>query len=53
MNIFVRAVVTGFGLSLGTALFKKVAPRLGLETPSDRKEREQNERVVTEPITES
>jgi hypothetical protein len=29
---FVRAVVTGFGLTLGAAIFKKhVAPRLGLD----------------------
>ncbi|MEO8705381.1 MAG: hypothetical protein ABI867_35385 [Kofleriaceae bacterium] len=32
MLFFVRAVVTGFGLTLGAALFKKhVAKRLGLE----------------------
>jgi hypothetical protein len=30
MKFFVRAVVTGFALSLGSALFKKVAPQLGL-----------------------
>jgi heme oxygenase len=30
--LFLRAVVTGFGLTLGAALFKKhVAKRLGLE----------------------
>jgi len=28
MNFFVRAVVTGFGLSLGAALFKKVQHRV-------------------------
>jgi hypothetical protein len=32
MGFFVRAVVTGFGLTLGAAIFKKhVAKRLGLE----------------------
>jgi hypothetical protein len=32
MMFFVRAVVTGFGLTLGAAIFKKhVAHRLGLE----------------------
>ena len=32
MVFFVRAVVTGFGLSLGAAIFKKhVAPKLGLD----------------------
>jgi hypothetical protein len=30
MNVFVRAVVTGFGFSLGAALFRKVSKRLGL-----------------------
>lgn len=30
MKFFVKAVVTGFGLSLGSALFKKVQRRLGL-----------------------
>ena len=28
MTFFVRAVVTGFGLSLGSALFKKVQHRV-------------------------
>jgi hypothetical protein len=31
MQLFVRAVVTGFALSLGAALFKKVSKQLGLE----------------------
>lgn len=30
MNVFVRAVVTGFGFSLGAALFRKVSDKLGL-----------------------
>ena len=30
MMFFARAVLTGFALSLGGALFKKVAPKLGL-----------------------
>jgi hypothetical protein len=30
MKLFVRAVVTGFALSLGGALFKKVQPYIGL-----------------------
>jgi hypothetical protein len=29
MKILLRAVVTGFGLSLGSALYKKAAKRLG------------------------
>lgn len=31
MKFFVRAIVTGFALSLGSALFKKLAPQLGLD----------------------
>jgi hypothetical protein len=30
MKFFVKAVVTGFALSLGSALFKKVQRKLGL-----------------------
>ncbi len=36
MPLFVRAVVTGFALSLGAALFKKVSKQLGLEDPPPR-----------------
>jgi hypothetical protein len=35
MKFFVKAVVTGFALSLGSALFKKVQRRLGLEETDD------------------
>lgn len=31
MNVFVRAVVSGFGFSLGAALYKRVSGRLGLD----------------------
>jgi hypothetical protein len=30
MKFFVKAVVTGFALSLGSALFKKIQRRIGL-----------------------
>ena len=33
MGVFVRAVVYGFGFSLGTALFRKVQKQLGFEDP--------------------
>jgi hypothetical protein len=38
MTFFVRAVVTGFALSLGAAVFKKVQGRLGLaeDKPQDK-----------------
>lgn len=39
--LLLRAVVTGFGLTLGAALFKKhVAKRLGLEDETPEKKRE-------------
>jgi hypothetical protein len=31
MKTFVRTVVTGFGLALGAALFRKVAKQMGLD----------------------
>jgi hypothetical protein len=38
MLFFVRAVVTGFGLTLGAAIFKKhVQHRLGLDEEKDKK----------------
>ena len=33
MKFFVKAVVTGFALSLGSALFKKVQRKIGLGEP--------------------
>jgi hypothetical protein len=33
MKFFVKAVVTGFALSLGSALFKKIQRKLGLGEP--------------------
>lgn len=41
MNFFAKAVITGFALSLGGALFKKVAKQLGLDEDKDK----QNEEV--------
>jgi hypothetical protein len=37
MGIFVRAVISGFGFSLGSALFKQVSGRLGLDDKSTTK----------------
>jgi hypothetical protein len=42
MKFFVRAVITGFALSLGSALFKKLAPQLGLDDKKDKKDDEVN-----------
>ena len=31
MHLLVRAIITGFGLALGAALYKKVAKKLGYD----------------------
>jgi hypothetical protein len=36
MNILLRAVVSGFGFSLGAAIYKKVSKRLGLDEEDDK-----------------
>ena len=49
--LLLRAVVTGFGLSLGAALFKKhVAKRLGLE--EDDKAKKPDEELAREASTD-
>lgn len=47
MQFFVRAVVTGFALSLGSALFKKVQGRLGLDESKD-KAKNEADKVTTQ-----
>jgi hypothetical protein len=37
MRIFVKSVMTGFAFSLGAALFRKVAPKLGLDEKASEK----------------
>lgn len=55
MGTFIRAVVTGFGFSLGSALYKKVSKRLGLEEgesdkpPPDDKDDGEGEREEDSP----
>ena len=53
MMFFVRAVVTGFGLTLGAAIFKKhVAHRLGLEEEPAKKREEDDvgqQQAATDP----
>lgn len=34
--LLVRAVITGFGLALGAALFRKVARELGIDDDSEK-----------------
>ena len=36
MQVFVRAVITGFGLALGAAIYKRVAKELGLDDGAER-----------------
>lgn len=43
MKFFVRAVVSGFGFSLGAALYKKVSKRFGLDEPDKDKAKVGNE----------
>ena len=37
MGILVRAVISGFGLALGSALYHKVARKLGFEEENEKK----------------
>ncbi len=37
MKFIAKVVITGFGLAMGGALFKKVAPYLGLDDKSGQK----------------
>lgn len=61
MRFFVRAVVTGFALSLGSALFKKIQDRIGLGEEKDKdkeKDKKSNEElgqqdVATDPSLQS
>lgn len=48
--LFARAVVTGFGLSLGAALFKKVQSRLGLDEPDKDKDKKEKEKKSEEDM---
>ena len=54
MNFFAKAVINGFALSLGAALFKKVAKELGLETETKKADEEVGQReAATDPPTDS
>lgn len=52
MVFFARAVVTGFALSLGGAIFKKVAPKLGLADKDKEKEKETETIAKQEGVTD-
>lgn len=46
MTVFVRAVVTGFGFSLGAALFRKVSDKLGLNEDKKNNAERQDAKVA-------
>lgn len=53
MHFFVRAVVYGFALSLGQALFKKVQDRIGLGESKKPSEQEVVQDAVPDPKLQS
>ena len=40
MQLFLKAVITGFGLALGAALFRKAARELGIDDDAEKKDKE-------------
>jgi hypothetical protein len=48
MKFFVRAVVTGFALSLGAALFKKIQDRIGLGEKAKDEEKDKEKKSDSE-----
>lgn len=49
MLFFVRAVVYGFGASLGSALFKKIQDRIGLGEPKEKESGKSGEKKPAAP----
>ncbi|MBL9018812.1 MAG: hypothetical protein JNL83_31790 [Myxococcales bacterium] len=49
MQFFAKAVITGFGLSLGAALYKKVAKQLGFEEEDKASEQVRQQDGATDP----
>lgn len=49
MQFFAKAVITGFALSLGAALFKKVAKQVGLAEDEKAAERVRQQDGATDP----
>jgi hypothetical protein len=47
MKFFVKAIITGFGLSLGAALYKKLAKRFGFDDKDDAPKEEEADKVTT------
>jgi len=47
MKVLLRAVITGFGFSLGAAVFKKVRKQLGLDDDEEKPAKTPNGGAVT------
>ena len=47
MKILLRAVVTGFGLSLGSALYKKAAKHFGFDDDDKSKSKDKDKDTAT------
>ncbi len=52
MTFFVRAVVTGFALSLGAAVFKKVQSKLGLAEDKTKDDKSSEEVTTRDAATD-
>ncbi len=49
MNVFVRAVITGFGYSLGAALYKKVSKRFNEDNADATSDKPEASEAVPQP----
>ena len=45
MRFFVKAIASGFAMSLGSAIFKKVSKKMGLDDEKTEKEKEEEEKA--------
>lgn len=50
MGILIRAVISGFGFSLGAALFRKVSKQIGLDDKDSDKAKEEATKPVPPPV---
>ena len=47
LNVFIRAVITGFGLSLGSAIYKKTSKHFGFDDDDEKKSKKEKETEKT------
>jgi hypothetical protein len=45
MRFFVKAIASGFAMSLGSAIFKKVSKKIGLDEEKTEKEKDEEEKA--------